>query len=56
MPARLGHLRLDVADLDRQTEFYTHALGLTVRERATDAESHSLDPKSVTKRSAALLL
>lgn len=40
MPARLGHLRLDVADLDRQTEFYTRALGLTVRERATDDESH----------------
>ena len=40
MPARLGHLRLDVADLDAQTEFYTRALGLTVRERATDDESH----------------
>lgn len=40
MPARLGHLRLDVADLDRQSAFYTEALGLTVRERATDDESH----------------
>lgn len=40
MPVRLGHLRLDVADLDRQTAFYTDALGLTVRERATDDESH----------------
>ena len=40
MPARLGHLRLDVADLDRQSEFYTRALGLTVRERATDDTSH----------------
>ncbi|WP_420456368.1 VOC family protein [Rubrivirga sp.] len=40
MPARLGHLRLDVADLDRQTAFYTGALGLTVRERATDGTSH----------------
>ncbi len=40
MPARLGHLRLDVADLERQTEFYTRALGLTVRERASDDESH----------------
>ncbi len=40
MPARLGHLRLDVADLDRQTAFYTEALGLTVRERATDDASH----------------
>ena len=40
MPARLGHLRLDVEDLDAQTAFYTEALGLTVRERATDDESH----------------
>ena len=40
MPIRLGHLRLDVADLDRQSAFYTEALGLTVRERATDEESH----------------
>lgn len=40
MPVRLGHLRLDVDDLDRQTAFYTRALGLTVRERATDDESH----------------
>ena len=40
MPARLGHLRLDVADLDRQAEFYTAALGLAVHERATDDESH----------------
>lgn len=30
---RLGHLRLDVEDLDRQVAFYTAALGLTVRER-----------------------
>ncbi|MDT0631843.1 VOC family protein [Rubrivirga sp. S365] len=40
MPARLGHLRLDVNDLDRQTAFYTEALGLTVRERTSDDESH----------------
>ena len=40
MPARLGHLRLDVADLARQTAFYTEALGLAVHERATDDESH----------------
>ncbi len=40
MPVRLGHLRLDVRDLDRQTAFYTAALGLTVHERATDDESH----------------
>ena len=40
MPARLGHLRLDVADLDAQVQFYTEALGLTVRERATDDTSH----------------
>ena len=40
MPARLGHLRLDVTDLDRQTAFYTEAFGLTVRERATDDQSH----------------
>ena len=40
MPARLGHLRLDVNDLDAQVAFYTRALGLTVRERATDDESH----------------
>jgi len=40
MPARLGHLRLDVADLDRQAAFYTQALGLTVHERATDGVSH----------------
>ncbi|MEM0961873.1 MAG: VOC family protein [Bacteroidota bacterium] len=40
MPVRLGHLRLDVADLDRQTDFYTTALGLSVRERATDDVSH----------------
>ena len=40
MPARLGHLRLDVADLDTQVRFYTEALGLTVRERATDDTSH----------------
>ena len=40
MPARLGHLRLDVNDLDRATAFYTDVLGLVVRERATDAESH----------------
>ena len=40
MPARLGHLRLDVADLEAQTTFYTAALGLSVHERATDGESH----------------
>ena len=40
MPARLGHLRLDVADLHTQVRFYTEALGLTVRERATDDTSH----------------
>lgn len=40
MPARLGHLRLDVHDLDRATQFYTDVLGLVVRERATDDESH----------------
>jgi catechol 2,3-dioxygenase-like lactoylglutathione lyase family enzyme len=40
MPARLGHLRLDVNDLDRATKFYTDVLGLVVRERATDDESH----------------
>ena len=40
MPARLGHLRLDVADLDALSAFYGEALGLTVRERATDDESH----------------
>ena len=38
MPARLGHLRLDVADLDAQAEFYTAALGLRVHERAEDGE------------------
>ena len=40
MPARLGHLRLDVTDLDRAVAFYTQVLGLAVRERATDDESH----------------
>lgn len=40
MPARLGHLRLDVADLARAVGFYTEALGLRVHERATDDESH----------------
>lgn len=40
MPARLGHLRLDVSDLDTMSAFYAEALGLTVRERATDDESH----------------
>ena len=40
MPVRLGHLRLDVADLEAQTAFYTTALGLSVHERATDDESH----------------
>ena len=40
MPARLGHLRLDVAELAAQAAFYTEALGLTVHERATDDESH----------------
>ena len=39
MPVRLGHLRLDVADLEAQTAFYTAALGLTVHERAEDRES-----------------
>ena len=39
MPARLGHLRLDVADLDRQSDFYVRALGLAVRERASDDTS-----------------
>ena len=39
MPLRLGHLRLDVADLDAQTAFYADVLGLTVRERAADDES-----------------
>ncbi|MEP0547310.1 MAG: VOC family protein [Rhodothermales bacterium] len=40
MPARLGHLRLDVDDLDHATAFYTDVLGLAVRERATDDASH----------------
>ena len=40
MPARLGHLRLDVSDLDRQIDFYTAAFGLSVHERASDDESH----------------
>ncbi len=40
MPARLGHLRLDVADLAGQVQFYTRALGLVVHERATDDRSH----------------
>jgi catechol 2,3-dioxygenase-like lactoylglutathione lyase family enzyme len=40
MPACLGHLRLDVDDLDRSTAFYTDVLGLAVRERATDDASH----------------
>ena len=40
MPVRLGHLRLDVADLEAQVSFYTEALGLAVHERATDDESH----------------
>ena len=40
MPARLGHLRLDVADLDAMIAFYTEALGLVVRERASDENSH----------------
>lgn len=40
MPARLGHLRLDVADLDRMSQFYCDAFGLVVRERATDDQSH----------------
>ena len=40
MPARLGHLRLDVNDLNRAIQFYTDVLGLAVRERATDDESH----------------
>ena len=39
MPACLGHLRLDVADLDRQADFYVRALRLAVRERASDDES-----------------
>lgn len=40
MPARLGHLRLDVSDLDAMTQFYCDAFGLVVRERATDDQSH----------------
>lgn len=40
MPIRLGHLRLDVDDLSLVLPFYTDLLGLTVHERATDAESH----------------
>ena len=40
MPVRLGHLRLDVSDLDRQVAFYTEALELAVHERASDDESH----------------
>ena len=40
MSVRLGHLRLDVADLDRQVAFYTEALGLSVHERARDDTSH----------------
>lgn len=40
MPIRLGHLRLDVEDLDRAVAFYTGVLGLVVHERATDDESH----------------
>ncbi len=40
MPARLGHLRLDVNDLARAVQFYTDVLGLTVHERATDDASH----------------
>ncbi|MEM6327845.1 MAG: VOC family protein [Bacteroidota bacterium] len=40
MPARLGHLRLDVADLDAMVAFYTRAFGLVVRERAMDDQSH----------------
>ena len=40
MPARFGHLRLNVSDLAAMTQFYCDALGLTVHERATDDESH----------------
>ena len=40
MPARLGHLRLDVNDLARATNFYTEIFGLKVHERATDDVSH----------------
>lgn len=40
MPARLGHLRLDVNDLARAVAFYTEILGLSVHERATDDASH----------------
>ncbi|MEM1042474.1 MAG: VOC family protein [Bacteroidota bacterium] len=40
MPARLGHLRLDVEDLARAAQFYTEVFGLTVHERATDDASH----------------
>ena len=40
MPIRLGHLRLDVEDLDGAIAFYTGVLGLTVHERATDDASH----------------
>ena len=39
MPIRLGHLRLDVRDLDRVVPFYTGVLGLTVHERASDETS-----------------
>ena len=40
MPVRLGHLRLDVEDLDRAVIFYTDVVGLRVHERATDEVSH----------------
>jgi catechol 2,3-dioxygenase-like lactoylglutathione lyase family enzyme len=40
MPARLGHLRLDVNDLARAVAFYTDIFGLRVHERATDDASH----------------
>ena len=40
MPLRLGHLRLDVEDLDAVLPFYTDVVGLVVHERATDETSH----------------
>ena len=40
MPLRLGHLRLNVEDLDRAVTFYTDMVGLRVHERATDDTSH----------------
>lgn len=37
---RLGHVRLNVVDLDRMADFYTAAFGLNVHERASDDEAH----------------